>query len=88
MILVEKQELLGGRLNDLHHLFPKMESAKEIVDKLVAEVQNEKRINVMLNSKVVSRDGSYGNYDIEVENIETGEKEVHRIGSIVVAVGT
>ena len=66
VILVEKQELLGGRLNDLHHIFPKMESAKEIVEKLVAEVQKEKLIKVMLNSKVVSRDGSYGNYDIEI----------------------
>ncbi|MHA1925217.1 MAG: FAD-dependent oxidoreductase [Candidatus Thorarchaeota archaeon] len=88
VLLVEKQDRLGGRLNDLHHLFPKMESAKDIVDRLVAEVEKERLIKVMLNSKVVSRDGSYGNYDIEVENVETGEKQVHRIGSLVVAVGT
>ncbi len=88
VILVEKQELLGGRLNELHRLFPAMESAQDIVDDLKAKVEKNKRIQVLLNSKVIQRDGSYGNYDITVENLETGESTIHRIGSMVVAVGT
>ncbi|MGY5864551.1 MAG: FAD-dependent oxidoreductase [Candidatus Thorarchaeota archaeon] len=88
VILVEKQEKLGGRLNELHRLFPTMESAQDIVNDLKAKVEKNKRIQVLLNSKVVQRDGSYGNYDITVENLETGESVVHRIGSMVVAVGT
>ncbi|MFX1368383.1 MAG: FAD-dependent oxidoreductase [Promethearchaeota archaeon] len=88
VILVEKQEQLGGRLNDLHNLFPKMNSAKDIVEDLVARVEKEKRIKVLLNSKVTARDGSYGNYDITVENTQTGEIRIHRVGTIVIAIGT
>ena len=88
VILVEKQDQLGGRLNELYRLFPAMESAQDIVDDLKAKVEKSKRIQILLNSKVVQRDGSYGNYDITVENIETGDQVVHRIGSMVIAVGT
>ena len=88
VILVEKQDRLGGRLNELHRLFPVMESAQDIVDDLKAKVEKNKRIEILLNSKVVKRDGSYGNYDITVKNLETGENKAHRIGSMVIAVGT
>jgi heterodisulfide reductase subunit A len=88
VILVEKQDKLGGRLNELYHVFPAMESAQDIVDDLVAKIEKNKRVQVLLNSKVVARDGSYGNYDISIENTETGEQSVHRIGSMVVTVGS
>jgi heterodisulfide reductase subunit A len=88
VILVEKEDKLGGRLNELYHVFPAMESAQDIVDDLVAKVEKNKHIQVFLNSKVVERDGSYGNYDISLENAETNERTVHRIGSMVVTVGT
>jgi heterodisulfide reductase subunit A len=88
VILVEKEARLGGRLNDLYNLFPKMESAQEIVDDLTARVEKEKRIKVLLNSKPVLREGSYGNYGITIQNTETGEQEVHTIGSMVIATGT
>ncbi|MHA1959062.1 MAG: FAD-dependent oxidoreductase [Candidatus Thorarchaeota archaeon] len=88
VILVEKLDKLGGRLNELHNLFPQMKSAGEIVDDLVARVEKEKLITVLLSSKVVARDGSYGNYEISIENIETGETAAHVVGSMVIAVGT
>jgi heterodisulfide reductase subunit A len=86
--LVEKKDVLGGRLNELHNLFPAMNSAQDIVKDLVSRVKKEKRIEVLLNSKVVDRGGSYGNYDITVENTETGERSTYRIGTMVIAVGT
>ena len=88
VILVEKQDRLGGRLNELYHLFPTMDSAQDIVEDLANKIKKNKRIQVLLDSKVVLRDGSYGNYDISIENTKTGERSVHRIGSMVVAVGT
>lgn len=87
VILVEKQEKLGGRLNELHNVFPKMESAQDIVDDLVARVEKEKRITVLLNTKLVGRDGAYGNYDIELEDVNSGEKSVYRIGTMVLTLG-
>ncbi len=87
VILIEKQDKLGGRLNELHNVFPKMDSAKEMVDDLIARVEKEKHIKVILNTKVVLREGTYGNYDIQVEDVNTQERTVHRIGTMVLTVG-
>ena len=88
VILVEKEDKLGGRLNDLHRVFPEMASAEEIVTELKTRVENEKRIKILMNSKIIDRDGSYGNYDITIEDVKTGEHTVHRIGTMVITVGT
>ncbi len=87
VILVEKEDRLGGRLNRLYRVFPNMENAEDIVKDLISRVEKEKKIKVLLNSKVVEREGSYGNYDMTIRNLETGEESVHTIGSMVVAVG-
>ncbi|MGQ4870794.1 MAG: FAD-dependent oxidoreductase [Candidatus Thorarchaeota archaeon] len=88
VVLVEKTDKLGGRLNELYRVFPKFTLASEIVDDLIARIRKQKRIQVVLNSKPVLRDGSYGNYDITVENVESGERTTYRVGTIVLAVGT
>ncbi len=88
VVLVEKTDKLGGRLNDLHRVFPRLTPASQIVEDLVTKVNKAKRIRVILNSKVVLRDGSYGNYDITIENVETGERETIRVGTMVITVGT
>jgi len=87
VILIEKQDKLGGRLNELHNVFPTMNSAQEIVDDLIARVEKEKRIKVYLNTKVLGRDGAYGNYEIQVEDVNTQERAVHTIGTMVLTVG-
>ncbi len=87
VVRVEKTDRLGGRLNDLYRLFPRMEPAHEIVDDLVARVKNESRITVLLNSRVVSKDGPYGDYNIVVENTVTGQQTQHRIGTMVITIG-
>jgi heterodisulfide reductase subunit A len=88
VFLVEKQEILGGRLNELHTLFPMMNSAQELVNNLRTQVEKTKKIEVLLNSKVVKRDGTYGNYIITVENTKTSETESYTIGTMVIAIGT
>ncbi|MFW9918430.1 MAG: FAD-dependent oxidoreductase [Candidatus Thorarchaeota archaeon] len=88
VILVEKQDKLGGRLNELYRLFPKMESSQDIVDDLKSRVEKEKRIKVLFNTIPMKRDGSYGNYDITVMNVETEEESVYRVGTIVITIGT
>ncbi|MHA1883260.1 MAG: FAD-dependent oxidoreductase, partial [Candidatus Thorarchaeota archaeon] len=88
VILVEKEERLGGRLNDLYRIFPEMDSAQDIVDSLVARVEKSKKITVLLNSTLVTRGGSYGNYDITTLDSKTNEETIHRIGTMVITVGT
>jgi len=87
VILIEKQDRLGGRLNELFNVFPKMNSAQEIADDLVSRVKKEKRIKVLLNTRLVGRDGTYGNYDMEVEDVNSGERTVHRVGTMVLTLG-
>jgi heterodisulfide reductase subunit A len=88
VVLVEKQESLGGRLNELHTLFPAMSLAHELVEDLVAQTEKAKRIKVLLNSKIVKREGNYGNYIITVEDTLKGETEEYTVGTMVIAVGT
>jgi heterodisulfide reductase subunit A-like polyferredoxin len=64
-----------------------MNSAQEIVDDLVNRVKKENRIKVLLNTKLIGRDGTYGNYDMEVEDVNTGERTVHRVGTMVLTLG-
>ncbi|MHA2205062.1 MAG: FAD-dependent oxidoreductase [Candidatus Thorarchaeota archaeon] len=88
VILVEKEELLGGRMNDLYKVFPQLADAQEIVDELVSRVEKEKKIKVIFNSTAVKRDGVYGNYEITLENNQTGEQTIYTVGTMVVTVGT
>jgi heterodisulfide reductase subunit A len=88
VVLVEKTDKLGGRLNDLYRVFPDMEPAQDIVDDLKKRVEKEKKITVVLNSTVVERDGTYGNYDMTVKNLVSGEEEVYNVGSMVITIGT
>ncbi|MHA1770866.1 MAG: FAD-dependent oxidoreductase [Candidatus Thorarchaeota archaeon] len=88
VVLVEKADRLGGRLNELHRVFPKLTPASELVESLVTRINKAKKIKVVLDSKPVLRDGSYGNYDITVENVNTGERETFRVGTVVITVGT
>ena len=88
VILVEREEKLGGRLNELYRIFPEMESAQDIVDDLIARVEKEKRIQIILNTTPQRRDGSYGNYDMTLKNHKTGEETEYRIGTMVITVGS
>ncbi len=88
VILVEKTDKLGGRLNDLYKVFPNMEDAQEMVDSLVTRVTKEKKITVILNSTVVNRGGTYGNYEMTVKNLSTDEETVYTVGTMVITVGT
>jgi heterodisulfide reductase subunit A-like polyferredoxin len=85
---VEKIDKLGGRLNDLYKVFPNMEVAEDIVTNLKKKIEKDKKITVLLNSSVMQRDGTYGNYQMTVRNLETNDTEVYTVGTIVIAIGT
>jgi heterodisulfide reductase subunit A len=88
VVLVEKTDWLGGRLNELHHIFPKMESARDIVEDLKTRVGQERKIQVLLNSRPIGREGTYGNYDVILESLATHEKKTVKVGSMLLTVGT
>ncbi|MFX1276778.1 MAG: CoB--CoM heterodisulfide reductase iron-sulfur subunit A family protein [Promethearchaeota archaeon] len=84
--LVEKDKKLGGRLNSLYKLFPNDVDASEFIESIITNVYNNKNLEVLKSSKVVSIDGFVGNYEIEID--QNSNILNLKVGAIVVAVGS
>jgi heterodisulfide reductase subunit A len=83
--LIEKEEILGGRLNTLHKLFPHDLDASEFITKIKNNIQNTKNLEIYTSSRVKSIDGFVGNYEVEIE--QNGKIINLSVGTIIVAVG-
>lgn len=85
VVLVEKEEHLGGMLNNLNKIGPTMTDAKSLVDEKVRAVTEHPKITLFTKARVTSAQGFIGKYEIEIET-ETGVKKID-IGVIIVATG-
>jgi heterodisulfide reductase subunit A len=83
--LIEKENRLGGALNNLHKLYPTHEDASRVVLAKSKELENHPKIEVLTSSKVKEVAGFIGNYDVTVK--QGNEDRVFRSGVIVVATG-
>lgn len=87
--LVEKKNILGGAAAGMYKTIPfqyPYDSAHATgVEKKIAEVQSSDKIDVLLNSEVVSIGGAPGNYEVTVS--VDGEVRDLAIGSVVIATG-
>jgi heterodisulfide reductase subunit A len=84
VVLVEKENRLGGLLNDIHEIYPTDEDAEHLVAEKVDAVRKDKNITVFLESEVAAVEGYIGNFTVTITGPE--EKQV-KIGTIVVATG-
>ncbi|MHA2259552.1 MAG: CoB--CoM heterodisulfide reductase iron-sulfur subunit A family protein [Promethearchaeota archaeon] len=84
--LVEKEDKLGGRLNDLYTLFPHDIEASALLDNLKKKIEKNNNITVFTSSKVTNIEGFVGNYEVEVNQNENNINLT--VGAIIVAVGT
>jgi heterodisulfide reductase subunit A len=83
--LIEKKDRIGGLLNDLNVLFPRMIKASEALDGLVKKVENKDKIKIYTSTKMKALEGYIGNYKA---TITTGKKEQKlKIGTIILATG-
>lgn len=83
--LVEKQDRLGGMLNNLGTLAPGHLPAADVVAEKIGEVKALSGIDVRTSSTVTALDGYIGNFRA---TIETGGKEDSvMVGVVVVAIG-
>ena len=62
-----------------------MNSAAQVLDPLIEQVQNHKNIEIFLESKVTDISGYVGNFDAKIE--KKGKEVEKKIGNIVVATG-
>ena len=83
--IVEKSKSLGGHVMQWNRLFPTDEDAREVVNRLIVDVMAEKRIEVLIETEVISSKGYVGNFEIRIrrQSIETEVK----VGAVVIATG-
>jgi heterodisulfide reductase subunit A len=91
VMLVEKSDRLGGRLNECGRVYPTEKMASEFVAELVQKVQSSEKIEVLLSSNVTAVDGFIGNFRTVIEGPfgpagATTTADV-LVGAIVIATG-
>jgi heterodisulfide reductase subunit A len=84
-IILEKESKLGGRLKDLHSMFPSDSKAEDIINPLIKDVTKSKLIKSMTNSELDELEGYIGNYKGKV--LQNGKKKEIKFGTIIVATG-
>jgi heterodisulfide reductase subunit A len=88
--LIEKSDVLGGRLLELDTVFPTDEKASDLIQPLIKSVESNKKITIYKNTDLKSSTGSIGDFHVNL-NVKTagGSSKVVEIhaGVIVIAVG-
>ncbi|TFF98271.1 MAG: CoB--CoM heterodisulfide reductase iron-sulfur subunit A family protein [Promethearchaeota archaeon] len=84
--LVEKEEELGGILNNLYELFPNEDKASDFLVENIEKVENHKKIKTYLHSKIKDIKGYIGNYNISLSTLDNDKLEL-KVGTIIVATG-
>ena len=84
--LIEKTDVLGGKVKELDKLLPRMESSLDIISQKIQELEQSEDIKVYTKSEVEEVLGFLGNFVVKVKIGENKELEL-RVGAIVVATG-
>jgi heterodisulfide reductase subunit A len=82
--LVERQDQLGGNLLRLPHLMED-EDPKQALADMMAKIEANPDLNVLLGSELVDLSGVIGNFDATIRTPE-GDQTFH-VGAIIVATG-
>jgi len=85
VVLVEKEENLGGMLNKLNKLGSAMTDAGILIEEKIREVTQHDKITVFTAARVISVKGFIGKFEVDIET-ESGIKKID-IGVILVATG-
>ena len=84
--LIEKENKLGGRLNNLYKLFPYNLDASQVLNNKISEIQNAKNLTIYTSTIIKKVDGFIGNFEVEIE--QDGKFINIIVGTIIIAVGS
>ena len=84
--LIEKEQQLGGNLNNLNILYPIHEDASIILNDIKNKVEKNKNIQIYLKSKIKEIKGYIGNYNVSIIDSKQKVQDL-KIGTIIVATG-
>ncbi len=89
VVLVEREDELGGWVGTFGPTFPNNVSGAEEVAGLVAQIKTRRDITVYTRAELTGKSGSFGNYDVQITLRRTDADKVFevRVGSIIVATG-
>jgi heterodisulfide reductase subunit A len=83
--LVEKEDRLGGRLKELHKLYPNERISSQVLEEFVQSVRSNPNIKVYTSTAVKHVEGFIGNFKITLHH-KSGEDDLD-VGTIIVATG-
>ncbi len=84
--IVEKENKLGGNLNDLNILYPIHEDSSKFLNEIKTKVEKSKNIQVFLSSNLKEIKGFIGNYNVSIIDSEKNVQDL-KVGTIIVATG-
>jgi heterodisulfide reductase subunit A len=85
--LIEKSDHLGGRVKDLHSVFPSEKNDSNPADNLIKQL-NESGIKYHLNTQLKNISGYVGNFEVTLESkggIQGSDQK--KVGVIIIAIG-
>jgi heterodisulfide reductase subunit A len=83
--LVEKEDRLGGLLNDLNMVLPTHEPPTRLLDDLKGRLDANPKVTIHTDSTVTKSEGYIGNYVVTIN--DNGEETQVKAGAIIVAIG-
>ena len=88
VFLVEREPELGGWVGRFGAMYPHERQGRELIAHLVAEARKRPSIKVFTGAEVVSKAGSFGNYEVGVRVAADPPQTIAiEVGSIVTATG-
>jgi heterodisulfide reductase subunit A len=83
--IIERSEGLGGNLASIEIIGPEFVRSKDLLDRLVKDIEASEKAHVHLSAKATDVKGFVGNFEVSVES--GGKVEKIPAGAIIVATG-
>ncbi len=92
VFLVEREPQLGGWAGEFEEMYPHGKNGRDLVGRLTERIREHPDITVFTSAEVVSKAGSFGNYEVGIR-VDPGSPDgrhetiTAEVGSIIVATG-
>ena len=88
VFLIEREATLGGWVGGFEEMYQARKNGRALIADLIAQIEARPSINVFTQAELVSKSGSFGNYNAAIRlGGAGGETLTVQVGSIIVATG-